>query len=111
MPEPQEFGIGMERTHSLDGFPIGRDLRLELFRASFLLVEGKFLCFIRTWLSRLGGYGRARVEGNLKDAIVLCPGNLDFAALHGGLLYVRMQNETDRQSKSGPRLICYDVRK
>ena len=65
---------------------------------------------IRTWLSRLGGYGRARVEGNLKDAIVLCPGNWTLPALHGGLLYV-MQNETDRQSKSGPRLICYDVRK
>ena len=83
---------------------------IPLFRASFLLVEGKFLC-----LSELGSLVWVDMDERgwkviSKKQLFFAPGTWTLPALHGGLLYV-MQNETDRQSKSGPRLICYDVRK
>ena len=98
-----------EPIHWMDSL-IGRDLRLELFRASFLLVEGKFLC-----LSELGSLVWVDMDERgwkviSKTQLFFAPGTWTLPALHGGLLYV-MQNETDRQSKLGPRLICYDVRK
>ena len=42
--------------------------------------------------------------------LFFAPGTWTLPALNQGLLYV-VQNEADRQSNMGPRLIYYDLRK
>jgi len=88
---------------------LGRELNLQLFRASFLLVEQKFLC-----LSELGSLLWAdfspdgwKVEQSAQ--LFFAPESWTLPALSRGLLYI-MQNDTDRVSGEGSRLLCYDFR-
>ena len=98
-----------EPIYWMDSF-IGREIRLELFRASFLLIDGSFLC-----LSELGSLLWVDMDEKgwtikAHKQLFFAPGTWTLPALSQGLLYV-MQNEADRQSNTGPRLICYDLRK
>ena len=88
----------------------GRKLRLEAFRASLLRADGHYLC-----LSELGSL--LWLDLSPKGSEILSSTQLFFAsgtwtlpAVSRGLLYV-MQNETDRMSNTGTRILCYDLRK
>ena len=87
----------------------GRNIDLELFRASMLLVDDKFIC-----LSELGSLVCLELNKtgwNLvsQAQLFFAPGTWTLPAISNGLLYV-MQNETDRISGKSRRLLCYDLR-
>ena len=87
----------------------GRSVELELFRGALLKVDGFFLC-----LSEIGTLLRVAMDKKgweIKDKtqLFLAPGTWTLPAISKGLLYV-MQNETDRSTGKGPRLLCYDLR-
>lgn len=87
----------------------GRDVRLQLYRGSLLMVEERFLC-----LSELGSLVRAKFspagwEIEQHAQLFFAPESWTLPALSHGLLYV-MQNSTDRASGLPSRLICYDFR-
>lgn len=88
---------------------LGRELNLQLFRASLLWADGKFLC-----LSELGSLIRADFspdgwEIEEKAQLFFAAETWTLPALSRGLLYV-MQNDTDRISGKANRLLCYDFR-
>lgn len=87
----------------------GRSINLQLFRASLLLAEDRFLC-----LSEFGSLVRAQFspEGwriEQRAQLFFAPETWTLPALSHGLLYV-MQNDTDRISGLPSRLLCYDLR-
>ena len=87
----------------------GRSIHLQLFRASLLYAEKKFLC-----LSEFGSLVRANFSPKgwkieQRAQLFFCPEAWTLPALSCGLLYV-MQNGTDRMSGLPPRLLCYDFR-
>ena len=88
----------------------GRILDLEFFRGAFLKVEDFFIC-----LSEIGSLLIVKMDKKgwktiSKNQLFFAPGTWTLPALSKGLLYV-MQNETDRRTGQGPRLLCYDLRK
>ena len=97
-----------ERAHWL--YEIGgTERRLELFRGSFVLIEGDFLS-----LSEFGSLVWLKMDENgwkiiSKSQLFFASGSWTLPSLSKGLLYV-MQNETDRLSGKGPRLLCFDLR-
>ena len=87
-----------------------RTLELEFFRGAFLKVEDFFIC-----LSEIGSLLIVKMDKKgwkiiSKKQLFFAPGTWTLPALSKGLLYV-MQNETDRRTGQGPRLLCYDLRK
>ncbi len=87
----------------------GRKMNLQLFRASLLWVEEKFIC-----LSEFGSLIRAdfspsgwKIEQQAQ--LFFAPESWTLPALSNGLLYI-MQNDTDRLSGLPSRLLCYDFR-
>ena len=87
----------------------GTERRLELFRGSFVLIEGDFLS-----LSEFGSLVWLKMDENgwkiiSKSQLFFASGSWTLPSLSKGLLYV-MQNETDRLSGKGPRLLCFDLR-
>lgn len=87
----------------------GRILELELFRGAFLKVEDFFVC-----LSEIGSLLTVKMDQKgwrivSKNQLFFAPGTWTLPALSKGLLYV-MQNETDRRTGQGPRILCYDLR-
>lgn len=88
---------------------LGRDLNLQLFRASLLQTGDEFLA-----LSEFGSFLRMNLspEGwqiKEKTQLFFAPETWTLPALSKGLLYI-MQNDTDRMSGTSNRLLCYDLR-
>ena len=88
----------------------GRILDLEFFRGAFLKVEDFFIC-----LSEIGSLLTVKMDKNgwkiiSKNQLNFAHGTWTKPALSKGLLY-DMQNETDRRTGQGPRILCYDLRK
>ena len=88
---------------------LGRDLNLQLFRASLLQTGDEFLA-----LSEFGSFLRMNLspEGwqiKEKTQLFFAPETWTLPALSSGLLYI-MQNDTDRMSGVSNRLLCYDLR-
>jgi len=87
----------------------GREINLQLFRASMLWTGGRFLCLsefgslLRMDLSRKGW----KIEE--RSQLFFAPETWTLPALSHGLLYV-MQNDTDRMSGQPSRILCYDYR-
>ena len=86
-----------------------REVQLELFRGSLLGVGDYFI-----GLSELGSLTLLKMNTSgfkILDTqqLFFAPGTWTLPALSHGLLYI-MQNETDRSSGKGPRIICYDLR-
>jgi outer membrane protein assembly factor BamB len=89
---------------------LGRDLNLQLFRASLLQTGNEFLA-----LSEFGSFLRMNLSPDgwkikQKTQLFFAPETWTLPALSGGLLYI-MQNDTDRISGASKRLLCYDFRK
>jgi len=87
----------------------GREINLQLFRASMLLAGGRFIC-----LSEFGSLLRADLSPQgweIEECAQLffAPEAWTLPALSHGLLYV-MQNDTDRMSGQPSRMLCYDYR-
>ena len=87
----------------------GRQINLQLFRASMLWAEDRFLC-----LSEFGSLVRAEFSSQGWEIeqctqLFFSPETWTLPALSHGLLYV-MQNDTDRITGSPSRLLCYDFR-
>ena len=87
----------------------GRVLNLELFRGSMLKVNDYYLA-----LSEIGSLVLLDMDENGwdllgKQQLFFAPGTWTLPALSNGLLYV-MQNEKDRASGMGPRILCFDIR-
>lgn len=87
----------------------GRSVNLQLFRASLLWAENRFLC-----LSEFGSLVRADLSPagwkiEERAQLFFSPEAWTLPAISHGLLYV-MQNETDRMSGMPSRLLCYDFR-
>lgn len=87
----------------------GRSRKLEFFRGAFLKVEDFFIC-----LSEIGSLLIVKMDKKgweiiSKNQLFFAPGTWTLPALSKGLLYV-MQNETDRGTGQGSRLLCYDLR-
>lgn len=112
----EAFGLDWKKGHILWKDRItwkqrinGRDLNLQLFRGSWLLVGNRFLC-----LSELGSLLNVRFSPDgwgieQCSQLFFAPETWTLPALSKGLLYV-MQNETDRMSGETSRLLCYDLR-
>ena len=88
---------------------LGRDLNLQLFRASLLMVRDEFLV-----LSEFGSLLRMNLSPEnwkIKQKVQLffAPETWTLPALSRGLLYI-MQNDKDRMSGASSRLLCYDLR-
>lgn len=88
---------------------MNRDLNLELFRGSILYTQKYFM-----GLSELGSLTLLELTPQglaLLDhkQLFFAPGTWTLPAISKGLLYV-MQNETDRSTSKGPRILCYDLR-
>ena len=88
---------------------LGRDLSLQLFRASLLQVENEYLA-----LSEFGSFLRMNLSQKgwkikQKSQLFFAPETWTLPALSRGLLYI-MQNDTDRVSGKPSRLLCYDLR-
>ena len=88
---------------------IGRDLNLQLFRASLLQTGNEFLA-----LSEFGSLLRMNLSPDgwkikQKTQLFFAPETWTLPALSQGLLYV-MQNDNDRLSGASRRLLCYDFR-
>ncbi len=88
---------------------MGRDLVLQLFRASFLKVGAEYLA-----LSEFGSLLRLEFSPTgwtmrEHSQLFFAPESWTLPALSHGLLYV-MQNDTDRMSGLPSRLLCYDLR-
>jgi outer membrane protein assembly factor BamB len=86
-----------------------RFINLGLFRGSILKTEDGYIC-----LSELGTLLNLDLSENGwnirgKSQLFFAPGTWTLPALSKGLLYI-MQNETDRQSGTKPRLICLNLR-
>jgi hypothetical protein len=91
----------------------GRTLQLQLFRGSILKVGTTGEDFIG--LSELGSLVSMKlsVKGWKLEAqkqLFFSSGTWTLPALSRGLLYI-MQNEVDRITGKGSRLLCYDLRK
>ena len=87
----------------------GRELKLQLFRASWLLVEDRFLS-----LSEFGSLLRMKFSPSgwkieERAQLFFAPEAWTLPTLSRGLLYI-MQNDTDRMSGRSSRLLCYDFR-
>ncbi|MDC0363349.1 hypothetical protein OAN03_01130, partial [Opitutales bacterium] len=87
----------------------GRDLKLQLFRASWLLLEDRFLS-----LSEFGSLLRIKFSPSgwkieERTQLFFAPEAWTLPTLSRGLLYI-MQNDTDRMSGRSKRLLCYDFR-
>jgi len=87
----------------------GREINLQLFRASMLWADGRFLC-----LSEFGSLLRMDLSPQgwkIEDRaqVFFAPEAWTLPALSHGLLYV-MQNDTDRMSGQPSRMLCYDYR-
>ena len=88
---------------------LGRDLNLQLFRASLLQTGDEFLA-----LSEFGSFLRMNLSPKgwqikEKTQLFFAPETWTLPALSSGLLYI-MQNDTDRMSGISNRLLCYDLR-
>ena len=88
---------------------LGRDLNLQLFRASLLQTGDEFLA-----LSEFGSFLRMNLSPQgwkikQKSQLFFAPETWTLPALSSGLLYI-MQNDTDRMSGTANRLLCYDLR-
>ena len=88
---------------------MNQDLNLEFFRGSLLDLGSNAI-----GLSELGSL--VLLEMNPSGIKILdtkqlffAPGAWTLPALSNGLLYI-MQNETDRSSGKGPRILCFDLR-
>ncbi len=86
-----------------------REINLELFRGSLLGLGDYFI-----GLSELGSLTLLKMNPagfKILDTkqLFFAPGTWTLPALSHGLLYI-MQNEPDRSSGKGPRIICYDLR-
>ena len=88
---------------------MNRNLNLEFFRGSLLHCKSYFI-----GLSELGSL--ILLEMNPKGVSLIdhkqlffAPGTWTLPAISHGLLYI-MQNEADRATGNGPRVICYDLR-
>jgi outer membrane protein assembly factor BamB len=83
--------------------------RLSILRASLLEVDGAFLCLGETgslhWLDLSPAGAKVIAQAQLFYAL----NTWSLPALSHGLLYVRQQSE-DLLRKSGPRVICFDLR-
>lgn len=91
----------------------GRRFQLELFRGSLLAVGKEGNDFIG--LSELGSLITLKLNHETwrlvsKKQLFFASGTWTMPALSRGLLYI-MQNELDRITGNGPRLLCYDLRK
>lgn len=85
--------------------PVG----LSILRASLLRVDGGFLCLGETGSLHWLNLTPEKCEELQKTQLFYALNTWSLPALKDGLLYVRQQAEgLDR--KSGPRLICYDLR-
>ena len=96
-------------THQMNG----RTLQLQLFRGSILKVGTTGEDFIG--LSELGSLVSMKLgsEGwklQAQKQLFFSSGTWTLPALSRGLLYI-MQNEVDRITGKGSRLLCYDLRK
>jgi len=88
---------------------LGRDLNLQLFRASLLQTGNEFLA-----LSEFGSFLRMNLSPDgwkikQKTQLFFAPETWTLPALSQGLLYV-MQNDSDRLSGASSRLLCFDFR-
>ncbi len=88
---------------------MNRDLNLEFFRGSLLDLGSNAI-----GLSELGSLILLEMNPNgikILDTkqLFFAPGAWTLPALSNGLLYI-MQNETDRSSGKGPRVLCFDLR-
>jgi outer membrane protein assembly factor BamB len=88
---------------------LGRDLNLQLFRASLLQTGNEFLA-----LSEFGSLLRMNLSPDgwkikQKTQLFFAPETWTLPALSQGLLYI-MQNDNDRLSGASSRLLCYDFR-
>ena len=88
---------------------LGRDLSLQLFRASLLQTGDEYFA-----LSEFGSLLRMLLkpdgwEIKQKKQLFFAPETWTLPALSNGLLYV-MQNDTDRLTGQKNRLLCYDFR-
>jgi len=89
-----------------------RDLDLQLFRGSLLKIGVESNDFIG--LSEFGSLVSLKLsplgwELISKAQLFFAPGTWTLPAVSQGLLYV-MQNEKDRMTGEGARLLCYDLR-
>ena len=89
-----------------------RDLDLQLFRGSLLKIGVESNHFIG--LSEFGSLVSLKLsplgwELISKAQLFFAPGTWTLPAVSQGLLYV-MQNEKDRMTGEGARLLCYDLR-
>ena len=99
----------LEKPISMADQLMDREIQLELFRGSLLGVGDYFI-----GLSELGSLTLLKMNTSgfkILDTqqLFFAPGTWTLPALSHGLLYI-MQNETDRSSGKGPRIICYDLR-
>ena len=88
---------------------MNRQIELEFFRGSLLGVRDYFI-----GLSELGSLALFTMNPKgfkILDArqLFFSPGTWTLPALSKGLLYI-MQNEKDRSSGKGARILCYDLR-
>ena len=88
---------------------LGRDLNLQLFRASLLKAGNEFLA-----LSEFGSLLCMELSPDgwkikQKTQLFFAPETWALPAISRGLLYI-MQNGTDRMSGEPSRLLCYDFR-
>jgi hypothetical protein len=83
--------------------------RLSILRASLLRADGAFLCLGETgslhWLDLSPAGAKVMTQTQLFYAL----NTWSLPALSHGLLYVRQQAQ-DLLRKSGPRVICVDLR-
>lgn len=96
-------------THQMDG----RTLQLQLFRGSILKVGTTGEDFIG--LSELGSLVSMKLSSKgwkleAQTQLFFSSGTWTLPALSRGMLYI-MQNEVDRITGKGSRLLCYDLRK
>lgn len=86
-----------------------RPIRLSILRASLLKADGAFLCLGETgslhWLDLSPQGAKVLQQAQLFYAL----NTWSLPALSRGLLYVRQQSN-GLDHKSGPRILCYDLR-
>ena len=84
-----------------------REINLELFRGFFIGTRRLFHRIIRVRFPNTFENESAGFKILDTKQLFFAPGTWTLPALSHGLLYI-MQNEPDRSSGKGPRIICYD---